>query len=450
MSRKELLDRLQSQEPVSSEACFVLLWTYLTLGRVAVGENRARSQSLHHFQIGERLPGGRSLRDRVGKAVDALGNAPTEEFDFEALRLLAVLDQALRDEPLGEDWFNGLDGMEYQVRPRNLFLVGPDQVTTEKDQSGTKALYTRLHVAVPRAVEGITLDTRRFEDWAEATLRHRLERDRTRLRVMLWPLETVLQYSALQNTSQDSSPGETPSPFVTLNEIRNEDALCGEVKQALAAARTQRVSLLIFPELAIPPRVREEIRETLRSHGADGHPMLTLLGCCHCPAPNGGDLNEALLFGPAGEELCRHRKLTSFTTHLGGDRSRVLGEQLQVGTTVTVLEGAFGNLTPLICLDFIHMPLRQVLTRSHANVFAVPSLSPTTGAHQDAARAFQTSSRASSFVSNRALDGLKQEATSFFRVPWRNGYRAHLPASDPSPYLLFSLEDWLQVDKTST
>jgi predicted amidohydrolase len=215
----------------------------------------------------------------------------------------------------------------------------------------------------------------------------------------------------------------------------------------LATARAEKVSLLIFPELAIPTRIREEIRRALAGHGPQGHPILTLFGCCHRPDPQGGDLNEAVLSGPDGVELCCHRKLTSFTTHLGKDRNRTVGERLRVGTTVTVLESSFGNLTPLICLDFIHMPLRQVLTHSHANLFAVSSLSPSTSAHQDAARALQTTNRASSFVSNRALEGLTDAATSFFRVPRKGGFQTHLPhpvGQKGLPYLLFS---WAEMDK---
>jgi hypothetical protein len=431
MSRTELLQRLQSQEPVSSEACFVLLWTYLDISRVAAGENLARSRSLHHFQIEQRLPGGSSLRERVSRAIQELQTEQGDAFDLGCLRLLTALDHAFKDEPLGEDWFPGMDGMEYQVRPRNLFLVD-SMVTTERDQSGSRSLYTRLHLAVPRSVEGIDIEIRRFEEWAGSGLRLRLRREKSSFRVMLWPLETVLDYPALD-------PGKPPSDFVSLDEVRNEKDLRAEVLTALAAARAEQVSLLVFPELAMPLRIQEDIRLTLKGHGPDGHPLLTLVGCCHRPHPEGGDLNEAILLGPDGAGLCCHKKLTSFTTHLGEDRSRIVGERLRVGTTVTVLEGPFGNLAPLICLDFIHMPLRQVLTRTHANVFAVPSLSPSTSAHQDAARALQTTNHASSFVSNRTLGGLTEAATSFFRVPWRNGFQVHLPGKKHSPYLLFSL-----------
>ena len=440
MPRAELLRRL-SEEPVSSETCFVLLWTYLDQAHVAAGESHSRSQGTHHFRIEPHLPAGPNLRDRLAAAVQEMQAEDGDAFDLYALRWLKALDSLLNERQgarLGEDWITGLDGMQYRIRRRNHFLADSFEarVTSEEDQSGTRDLYTRFHVAVPQSVEGIVIDVKSAEEWAESSLLRRLSLQRSRLSIMLWPLQTILDYPAL-------APEPAPSDFVSLDEVRNEEELLAEVQTALAVAKEREACLLVFPELAIPVRIREEIRLTLQGHGAYGYPLMTLIGCCHCKAPEGGDLNEAILFGPDGTELHCHRKLTSFTFIVTRDRSRIISEQLRVGTTVTVLESPLGNLMPLICLDLIHMPLRQVIVRSHANLFAVPSLSPTTSPHQGAARDLQVDNRASSFVSNRALDGLTSEGTSFFRVPHEEGARHHLPEPQDSRFLLFSLEDLL-------
>ncbi len=441
MSRTELLQRLQSQEPVSSEACFVLLWTYLNMAHVVAGENLARSQGVHPFEIKPPRRGGPSLRHRLRDPVREISTREGEELDLYALRWLSALDELLnqrQDDRLGQTWITGIDGMEYRVRRRNHFLadVLEEQVTTEQDQSGTRDLYARFHAAVPRSAEGITIDVKAEVDWAGPLLGHRLkrERERRRLNVMLWPLETILDYPALHGEPRD---------FVSLDGLSNEDALQVEVQSALATARALEVSILVFPELAIPARTRKVIRRTLAGHGPDGYPLLTLLGCCHRRAPEGGDFNEAVLLGPAGAELCCHRKLTSFTHIINRDRTLFVAEQLRTGTTVSVLESALGNLTPLICLDFIHKPLSRVLTLTHANLFLVPSLSHTTSAHQTAAIDFQVDNRASSFVSNRSISGLTETGTSFFRVPCWEGFDAHLPHYRRSPFLLFSLADLL-------
>lgn len=71
--------------------------------------------------------------------------------------------------------------------------------------------------------------------------------------------------------------------------------------------------------------------------------------------------------------------------------------------------------------------------------------------HRNRAEDLLRTNLASSFVSNRALAGPTEPATSFFRIPCKDGLRTHLPRSEPREpgYLLFSLEDMLRrVDKT--
>jgi hypothetical protein len=446
MPRTELLQRLKSQDPVSAETCFVLLWTYLNQARVAAGESLSRARNIHPFRIEPHMPDGPSLRQRLSAAIRELQAQKADAFDLYALRWLKALDLLLNQrqlDQLGQDWIAGLDGVEYRVRRRNHFLAGlfPNRVTNKTDQSGTRDLYARFHIAVPKDVGGISIEIRPENEWANPLLRSRFTLEKDQLRVMLWPFQMILDYPALD-------PDNPPGDFISLYEIRNEEALRGEVETALATARDQRASLLIFPELSIPPRTRQEIQRWLKAQGPDGYPLLTLIGCCHRQAPEGGDFNEAFLLGPGGEELHCHPKLASFTSIVTRDRAFIMGERLRTGTTVSILEGPLGNLTPLICLDFIHKPLHQVLTRVHANLFAVPSLSHTTADHQERAKDLQGANLASSFVSNRAIEGLTAKATSFFRVPHKDGLRTHLPGNQGSPYLLFSLQDFLEMDKT--
>lgn len=449
MTRTELLQRLDVQQPVSAETCFVLLWTYLNQARVAAGENHSRdTMGVHPFRIEPHLPPGPSLRTRLAEAVREIQTRKGDDFELYALRWLMALDLLLDQRQGGqleESWIPGLDGMEYRVRRRNHFLADSfPRVTSQADQSGSRDLYARFHMAVPRTVQGISIEIRAEEEWAEPALRSRLGREKNRFCVMLWPLQTILDYPAL-------SPGNTLSDFVSLDRIGNEEELRGEICTALATAREQEITLLLFPELAVPPETREDIRLTLETHGPAGHPLMTLFGCCHRQLPEGGVVNEAVLLGPDGTELHCHQKLAAFTKIVTRDRALISGEPIRVGTRLSVLESPLGNLMPLICLDFIHQPLFQALTSSHANVFAVPSLSHTTADHRNRAEDLLRTNLASSFVSNRALAGPTEPATSFFRIPCKDGLRTHLPRSEPREpgYLLFSLEDMLRrVDKT--
>ena len=250
----------------------------------------------------------------------------------------------------------------------------------------------------------------------------------------MWPLELVLDYPVL-----DDLKAGTLGNFVSLDQVRNEADLRSEVRRAIQTARELSVTLLVFPELAIPADTDQEIRSILAGHGSPGHPILTLFGRCHRRnAAGDSDLNDAVLLGPDGSELHRHQKLTAFTG-FSRDRKSHYGERLEVGVVVSVLECALGNLTPLICLDLIHTPYAPVLRRSHANLFPVPSLSPETVPHRTAAKQLQVTNQASTFVSNRWIDGLSEEATSFYQVPRSKGYKPHLPDPKQRPYLLFEL-----------
>jgi Carbon-nitrogen hydrolase len=439
MSRTELLQRLQSQKAVSSEACFVLLWTYLNQGRVVAGENLSRSRGVHPFKVEAFSPPGATQRERITAAIRMLETVESEAFDLLALRWLKALDSHLhqrKDAQLGDEWVQGLDGMDYRVRRRNNFLADYFQarVTSKTDQSGTPHLYTPHHMAVPRSVADISINIRTTKDWADTSLRSRLAVERRKLNVMLWPFRLRLEYQALQDDAPDSD-------FISLAEIRNEEALIDEIREALSAASQREVSLLIFPELAIPPAAGEVIRKILEENGPAGYPVLTLFGCCHRAAPEGGDLNEGLLLGPDGQRLHCHEKLAAFTRIVTRDRTIIKGERLKAGTTVSVLESPLGNLTPLICLDFIHKPLYQTLVSTHANLFAVPSLSDTTNAHRIAAKNLQAENLASSFVCNRTFDGPSDEAASFVQVPFKEeGHTWRAPS-----FLLFSLEP--EMDK---
>jgi predicted amidohydrolase len=439
MPRTELIRHLENLHPPTPEGCLVLLWSYFETADLGKVENYLRSKSIHPLAFRSELPGG-PIRARLPAAIRELGQLEGPDFDVYALRWLTSLDRDLKDRRgrrLDRLALQGLGQQMYWLRRRNDFLAEyyHPGVTWEADQSRSLSTYTRFHKAVPaEAIEGITINCRPESSWGNRRLHLRLLEERTRFRVLIWPLQVVLDYPAL-----DALRADFPPEFVCLDRIRNESDLEAEVREALQTAGGLEVTLLILPELAVPPATEAKIRNRLAGHGPDGFPILTLFGRCHRRTPKGDlDLNEAVLLGPDGGELHRHRKLTAFTG-FSEDRAHHFGERLEVGNTVTVLECALGNLAPLICLDLLHLPLAGILRRSHANVFPVPSLSPQTSAHRTAARQVQASNRAGTFVCNRWIDGLSEQGTSFYQVPRRNGYRAHLPDSGKTPYLLFEL-----------
>lgn len=454
--RDHLIRLLLGQDPPTPAASLVLLWTYFKKVGLPKVENIVRARCRHVLLL-DPYPLEGSAGRPLTEALDELRAQDGDEIDVLALRLLKGLDGLLRRgefNDFGEATLTGVDGQPYTIRERNPFLAslyGEDfaedpeareagkrrpGVVWVADQGSSLAAYCRHHVVVPRfPIEGYAIRYKPAAEWGTRYLHDRLFYERRRLRVMLWPFWTEPQYPAL------AALGKLPRPVsITLDEIQNEPELQEEVAVALQRAQEERVTLLIFPELAIPPATHRRIRQILARQGAAGYPMLTLFGCSHRKSPRGDlDLNEAVLLGPGGVELHRHRKLAPFTDYqLGKDQP--VGETLEVGTEVTVLECALGNLTILICIDLLNLEgVSRALDQCHANLLAIPSLSPETVAHRERAKYRQVANLSSTFVCNRWTDAPSETNTSFYRVPRQKGLVRHHPDHADQPFLLFDL-----------
>jgi predicted amidohydrolase len=449
--RAELIRRLETPEPLSPAACMVLLWTYFADGEVGLGavENRVSALWGHPLRL-PHLPliSGFSAK-WLSDARDALRKTKDPaELDILALRWLKGLDLLLSQGEF-QDFAGaplvGVDEKPYTVQSRNGFLASHYEETALEvrwaaHQGLSLAAYCRHFVVVPGySVGGFQIQSRSaiprsHSFWGTAHLHDRLRAEREKLRILLWPFQTALDYPGIEAFTASPPPDE-----ILLDTVRNESELQAEIRQALAAARSAKVTLLIFPELSVPLRTEEMIRQELSRSGVDGHPILTLFGCCHRqPSDGGRPVNEAVLLGPSGAELHRHRKLVRFTDYRFGEHHPV-PEKVETGTVVTVLESAFGNLVPLICIDFINEAVEEVLFRCHGNLYPVPSLSPETNAHQVKAVRLQVHNLAATFVCNRWIGPLSKGSPSFFRLPRQKGLTLHEPGSAEASHLLFDL-----------
>lgn len=451
MVRADLIRRLADMDALTPAACFALLWTYFEHDDVGLSsvEDLVRERYDHVLRL-DPYP----CSSDLASALKELREADDKEFDLLALRLLKGLDRLLSEGELSDfehAELDGVDGRPYTVRSRNPFLALHYGLPTETDdsleadripsvtsvsrQGLSMAAYCRHYAVIPCGpVHGLRILCKSVESWAGSYFRDRLRTERDRLRIMLWPFQCKIDYPAFQALK------ESPPPIhVRLDQPVNEEDLQREVEHALEVARRENVTLLVFPELAVPPGTDQQVRSILASYGIDGHPILTLYGCSHRWNDSGTlDLNEAVLLGPNGSELHRHRKLAAFTDYTFGEL-HPCGEKLETGKTIAILECALGNLTPLICLDVLNETVAEVVYRSHGSLFAVPSLSPETGAHQTAALKLQVRNLGSTFVCNRWAENPSDKSTSFFRIPRSGGQVRHFPNPKDERYLLFDL-----------
>ncbi|WP_419189999.1 nitrilase-related carbon-nitrogen hydrolase [Stieleria marina] len=236
-------------------------------------------------------------------------------------------------------------------------------------------------------------------------------------RVLLWPCAGV-PFCHRGLASED-----LPGNEYCLDEIDCEEELQANLSLAIAECRRLRASVLVLPELSMTPAAEKMFAETLRSNQGDERwPILTVAGLTHrranpdCDDADGKPfyLNESVMFGPRGEELMRHRKLTRFATgheiriferdFPNGVAERILRRDSTQPARLQTMETPIGVLSQVICLDLLENDVHDAVARSAAATIFVPSLSNKTTTHANRARELMTSTGASVFVSNRALE----------------------------------------------
>jgi predicted amidohydrolase len=464
--REKLLQRLEGIGWPLPETLFVLLWSYFQESGVRRIENQVTSRDEHSLYVEPFLLPKEKKKQNMAlmQGVASLRGLQGLDFDLEAIRWLATLDRVvLKNRKPESHLIPGLDGQRrFRVYRRNPFLaealgLGP---ASEREQSRTIEAVLRYNKAVTVDwIQDYKIESK--EDWGPS-LRRRLQIacDMWHFRVLLCPLKTPLSYPGLPDPKRVPKGAAGGAAFVHLSQISNEAELLAEIPDVLATARDQEITLLVLPELSIPQGVETEIQRILRTHGPDGHPILTLFGRCHRKnEKNGLYLNEAVLLGPDGSEILCYLKQTRYTgrhvvvawdeenhpAETSPAKKQVpvyLEEQIELGDKLLVLDFPFGNLAPLICLDLLHLGLNEILRQSHADLFVVPSLSETTGAHRASATRLMISNRASTFVTNRWIED-KPAEPSFYRIPSEEGVRQHQPQD--GPYLLFCLEALLEA-----
>lgn len=412
MSQADLIRRIAALDPPSPVASFALLCTYYTPGRLAEAGNRLVAKGIRPLGLRE-LPfrglGHKELRASLAR-LHGHASDPSA-FDEYALRMLKALDRTLFDltpSLLDAEIVTGFDDRRYRVRQlQNPIAVHAGRGLPPDARQGTLSAYSHRMAIVPvDPLDQGCIECLRVESCAPPAYK-RLLAARDEMSIALCPLQGRIEYPGLDTYSKEPRPD-----FVVLKDPRNESDLLGQVEQAIDSASGERATMLIFPELAFSPAMLDAVQARLAAHGAGGHPILTVAGLCHVPhGSDGSYLNEAVVLGPDGQELHRHRKLSRYTDEHGTP------EHITTGSTLAVLETPCGHLATPICLDAFAAASKALLLASHATVLLVPSLSEKLSAHRDASRAFATDRWGSTFVCNRTVEGFNAVAPSFYWPP---------------------------------
>ena len=231
--------------------------------------------------------------------------------------------------------------------------------------------------------------------------------------------------------SRDGIPGWTTDGKITRGWF-DEACLNREIEASCEAAAVDAIrgaaephAVLVLPELVATAGIERKIAVALEELNEEGRsPALTIVGLYHRfpeteellepaeqalvgDAPLSKRVNEAVVLGPDGRELWRHRKLSVAEAVSNGrlgpsaTASRV-SEDITPGRTLGLVDSPIGWIAVLICIDVFagHLGLR--LEESGADVLLVPSLSPTVHRHRNAVQLLVQRLWGAGFVCNRA------------------------------------------------
>lgn len=404
----ELLAELKAAGNESTRVVAVL-WTWLERHLLELGSLREKLWRIRERAI-------ESVEDRPYEGIDEqlldwIDSAPLRN----AAELLARIDLTLgvpHEGMMMES--SGFQGAEVVVSWRRTDLVrkaGKHQEPPSAVEHPSLTTLAPSLVVCPLSVGGLELVPRRLEGPEGDVVRSSLEdamRGEPEIEVHLdtlgdaglpgkWETDTELKVAAL----------------VEEMKMKQIEAVAAAEEAIEAARGFSRV--LVLPELVASDETLEAIRAALERLDGDG-PVLTIVGRYHRigdgdeeidpellgDSEPGRYVNEAVVLGPFGNELWKHRKFSS----AGGkvptdDGEQYVVEDICLGRSLTVVDTPLGAVAVPICLDTFTAHGRARLERGPANVLLVPSLSPKVERHCSSLRLLVSALWGLAFVCNR-------------------------------------------------
>ncbi|MBI3681725.1 MAG: hypothetical protein HY235_15195 [Acidobacteria bacterium] len=236
-------------------------------------------------------------------------------------------------------------------------------------------------------------------------------------------------------------PSNEPARFI-VDSVGVEPPQLATLQHVLQRCRDEEVSVLVLPELRMPPNFTALAADFLRDQPPaelkQGRGLLLVAaGSWHVRSPSGREwVNQAILLDHAGRRLWTHDKLAEFritpenltadphlSARLGLNRHGGV-EAIRVGDRLEFCDFSIGRVAVAICVGFFHAPLESLLKESRAGVFLVPAMSPVVTDMADRARALVRSQRAFTFVANcgsvarKAKGQVIKEGACFFQSPF--------------------------------
>lgn len=419
-----------------------VLWTWLEQRMPELGSLAEKPPALR--QVALRNP------------LDALTDAERENTCQQPVRgaalLLARLHDLLGQAPPLAEIRTGVDNVEVVVTWNSPSLASrlgkPRDTPPGADENPSlHALAPRLDVS-PLEVKGVRLEVLQANsvEWsfAEALLEQGLAVHPARLEIHLDSLgdRGVVAPQLIPDVEQGSV---RRCWFSSAEDPETDDQANAAAVAAVAHASGEGASILLLPELALSERGISRLQGCLESpdQHAGSPPALTVVGLQHIDVPDVEEgratkINEAVVLGPSGGELLRHRKLSAAQAEveIAGTGKCTVVEDIQLGDHLQMIQTSLGTLAVLICLDSFAEGLEGRLTASPASLLLVPSLSPTVHRHQNSLQLLVQRRAGVAFVCNRWFEPPATGATV-----WNEDVNRSFWALQRKPLQTFSAAD---------
>jgi len=267
----------------------------------------------------------------------------------------------------------------------------------------------------------------------------------------------------LRGSALPGFPPNEPPRFV-LHAVGDEAPQIELLNRLLQRCYDEAVSILVLPELRVPPTLLSVVVDFLKRQPPEGLEsgqglLLVAAGSWHV-LDAGSWVNRCEVLDHRGDRIWAHEKLAEYRiTPENVQTAPGLKERLGItdqggvegirrGTRLEFCDSPLGRIAVAICVGFFHQPLEQLLIDSGADLLLVPAMTTDVRPIEDRARALVRSQRASTFVANcgttacSGKPGHDAKGCCFYQIPrGRETNRMPCPCATGDYLHVFRLTD---------
>ncbi len=325
-------------------------------------------------------------------------------------------------------------------RPYNPIHQNTDKPVREHRGTGIHNITDVFsHISIIRRTKPVViLRHNAMVENTNALLRERIKQG---LRIAVTPFMENLRF--VVRSCIDSWPPDAATPY-WFESISNGVTAKARLYRILKRCLHERIAVLVLPELTIDSNLLNVVKNWLRKVNskklaADGSGLLLVAaGSFHMGDTPHDRFNLSTLLNHGGKVLLEHRKMKNFeitkedvkaapslqqTLKISPEGGH---ERIRLSKTLNCIDTPLGRIAVCICIDYFHEDTRSALQNSRANLFLVPTMSPTVDKFHNTAKSLGDTNLSAAFIANSSWIAKKdsngcihKKGASFCYVPDR-------------------------------